>query len=45
MSPRPRRVFALGAAFFLIVHGGWFTLAQAPGWRRVAVWFRDLPLT
>ena len=45
MASRQRRAFALGAGFFLLVHLGWFTLAQAPGWRRVAVWFRDLPLT
>lgn len=45
MAPRQRRVYALGAAFFLLVHLGWFTLAQGPGWRSVAAWFRDLPLT
>ncbi len=45
MAPRPRRVFAVGAAVFLLVHLGWFTWAQAPGWWAVAARFRDLPLT
>jgi hypothetical protein len=45
MAPRLRRVYALGASVFLVVHLGWFTLAPAPDWRRVAAWFRELPLT
>ena len=45
MAPHQRRVFAFGAAVFPLVHVGWFTLAQAPDWRPVAAWFRDLPLT
>jgi hypothetical protein len=45
MAPRQRRVFAVGAAVFPLVHFGWFTLAQRPAWTRFAAWFRDLPLT
>ncbi len=45
MPPRQRRLFAVGAAAFPLVHLGWFTLAQSPAWVPFAAWFRALPLT
>jgi hypothetical protein len=45
MAPRPKRLFAAGAALFPLVHLGWFTLARKPAWTLLAAWFRGLPLT
>lgn len=45
MAPRQRRIYALGAAVFPLVHLGWFTFAQRPAWFPIAEWFRGLPLT
>jgi hypothetical protein len=40
-----RWVFPAMLAAFVVAHALWFTWAQSDGWRLVASWFRELPLT
>lgn len=44
-ATRGRSVFPAMLALFVLVHAGFFTVAQTQPWTRIAAWFRTLPLT